>query len=254
VTGDAFPSGRDFFSGLSEIEEACARATRGRLPELGRQAPETLQHLGNVLSLLYREASCFYECPGGDHFAQRMAGRVVTHAVAAYRLLTFGYYDESFALTRNLGEAANLLFLFFLKPELIGIWKASDEGRRRQAFSAKEVRKRLEAIDDGVVPINRTRYASLCEVGVHLTPESAPQAHNPGQRPTLGGVLQEAGLLAALNELSGATGVCGAALGQLLSLAVDRRRTLREASVALLRNVGGVNVSMLRTRMRNPEV
>jgi hypothetical protein len=202
------------------------------------------------LSLLYREACCFGGYAGGDHFAQYVAGRVVTHALGAYRVLGCGYYDESFALTRNLGEAANLLFLFFQKPDLVEEWRGLDEGRRRQQFSALEVRRRLEAIGGGLIPIDRTRYAGLCETGVHLTPALTPQAHNPAGRPTLGGVLQDAGLLAALNELAGAVGVCGASLSRLLKVADDRRRALRDGSLALLRNIGGVDLEALRREVK----
>jgi hypothetical protein len=164
-------------------------------------------------------------------------------------LLCRGYYDESFALTRNLGEAANLLFLFIHQPGLLAEWRAADEGRRKREFSPVRVRLKLEQLSLPI-PVDETRYGGLCEVGVHISPASTPQAHNPVGVPTLGSLLQDAGLLAALNELAGATGVCGAGLVQLLDRG-DRSRNLRRVAVDMLNNVGGVDLARLRGLRRN---
>ena len=80
---------------------------------------------------------------------------------------------------------------------------------------------------------------------VHLTPASTPQAHNPRGVSTLGSVPQDAGFLAALNELAAATGVCGAGLVQLLDCG-ERGKGIRRAAVDMLNNVGGVDLGRLR--------
>jgi len=159
-------------------------------------------------------------------------------------LLCGGYYDESFALTRNLGEAANLLFLFVFQPDLLTEWRIADEAWRKREFSPIKVRLKLEQLGQPI-PIDETRYGGLCEVAVHLTPASTPQAHNPLGVPTLGSVPQDAGLLAALNEVAGAIGVCGAGLVQLLNCG-DRSKGLRRAAIDMLSNVGGVDLVRLR--------
>ena len=239
-----FPEGERFLETVAGAEESCARATLERIGRLGRQAPETNRRLGDLLSILYREAGCAFGCSGGDHLGQRIAGRVVSHALGSYRLLCRGYYDESFALTRNLGEAANLLFLFLWEPNSLTEWRIADEARRRRDFSPIRVRLRLEQLGQPI-PIDEARYGGLCEVGVHLTPASTPQAHNPRGVPTLGAVPQDAGFLAALNELAGATGVCGAGLVQLLNCG-ERGKSIMRTAVDMLHNVGGVDLGRLR--------
>lgn len=246
---ESFPEGTAFFDLVAVTEEACAKVTVERIPELGEKAPECQKRLGDALSLLYREACCANGCPGDDddHFGQHIAGRVVSHSLASYQLMCRGYYDESFSLTRNLAEMANLLFLFVSRPESLPDWRNADEKTRRLEYGPLRVRLKLE--ESGVpVPFDETRYKELCEVGVHLGPQSSPQAHNPWDKPTLGSVLQEAGLVAALNELSGATGVCIAGLIPMLNLG-DRGKILRTASVKLLRSVGGVDLRFLRAKL-----
>src|SRR5712691_11571068 len=70
-----------------------------------------------------------------------------------------------------------------------------------------------------------TRYAGLCAVGVHLLPESPPQAHNAMGIP-LGSVRPDGGLVTALHERSGTPGVCAAGCLPLLVLGArkDRRK------------------------------
>ena len=199
---ESFPEGKAFFDLVAVTEATCAEVTLERIPELGEKAPECQKQLGNVLSLLYREACCANGCPGNDfdiHFGQRIAGRVVNHALASYQLLCRGYYDECFALTRNLAETANLLFLFLCRPEFLPEWRKADEETLKREYSPVKVRLRLEELGIAV-PINQTRYSELCEVGVHLGPSSSPQSHDSNVRPTLGSVILEPGLIAALND------------------------------------------------------
>lgn len=220
------------------------RETLERLPKLGKKAPQCHEKLGNLLSLLYQEACCSHGCPGGDHFGQRIAGRVVSHALASYRLLCSAYYDESLALSRNLGEIANLLWFFRFRPEEIERWRQSDKQARKQAFSPVRVRKALEAA--GVpVPIKHSRYEALCDAAVHLGPGTAPQSHNPLGVPTLGAIFQEPGCIASLNELGLATSVCAFGLTPLLTL---KDRELPLLARALLEAVGGVDLEALLTK------
>ncbi len=143
-----------------------------------------------------------------------------------------------------MAKPANLLFLFFLQSDVLTEWRIADEARRKREFSPIKVRLRLEQLGQPI-PIDETRYGGLCEVGVHLTPASMPQAHNPRGVPTLGSVPQDAGSLAALNELAGATGVCGAGLVQLLDCG-DRGESIMRAAIDMLSNVGGVDLVRLR--------
>jgi hypothetical protein len=117
------PRGTAFFDIVSTVEARCSAESLGEMPKLGISAPACYDRLGDVLSSLYAEASCYYGCAGGDHFRQRIIAHIVTHSLAALRLAILGYYDESIALTRNLGEIVNLLFLFAARPELQETWR-----------------------------------------------------------------------------------------------------------------------------------
>jgi hypothetical protein len=124
------PRGTAFFDIASTVEAQCSIETLGEIPTLGMSTPAGYESLGDVLSLLYAEASCFHGCTGGDHFWHRITARIVTHSLASLGLAIVGYYDESLALTRNLGEIANLLFLFAARPELPEVWRLSNDATR----------------------------------------------------------------------------------------------------------------------------
>jgi hypothetical protein len=234
------PVGLRFLSLALSAEAACEQATRTRLATLGEKAPVCHDNLGTILSLLYAEACCTHGCAGGDHFGQRLAGRVFSRALGSYRLPCAGYYDESLALSRNLGEIANLLWLFRFCPEEQERWRSADKRTRLREFSPVKVRLFIEATGQPV-PVDKTRYAGLCDIAVHVGPETSPQVYNSIGLPTVGAVFQEGGCLVSLNELAVATGVCVAGLIPLLTLE-ERRQRLRESSVALLRSVGGVDL------------
>ena len=173
LSGQDFPKSSAFLDLAFRTEDACFRATRDRLPGLAKKAPECHDKLGDLLSRLYREACCFHGCSEGDHFGERMTGRVVSHALGSYRLLCSGYYDESLALSRNLGEVANLFWWFCHCPAECERWRQSDKKTRMRDFSPVRVRLALEGA--GIpVPIDETRYAGLCEVALHAGPTTTP--------------------------------------------------------------------------------
>lgn len=241
-----FPEGIGFLKWMLQLENICAMRTHQMSQDFGKKAPLCHENLGNLLSLLYREACCDYGCAGGDHFGENMTGRVVSHALGSYRLLCAGYYDESLALSRNIGEIANLFWWFLFCPSDLETWRKSDRKARRRKFSPPQVRFALEK--KGIpVPIDNKRYSSLCEVAVHITPQTTPQGHNLQGRPSLGAWLQPDSFLASLNELAAATGVCGGALAflPLLTLDENRKHSLAKASAALLEAVGGVDLGRL---------
>lgn len=248
MSAHSLPGGLRFLNLALSSEAVCEQATRSRLATLGKKAPECQENLGTVLSLLYAEACCAHGCVGGDHFGQRLAGRVVSHALGSYRLLCAGYYDESLALSRNLGEVANLLWLFRHRPEEQERWRSADKRTRLREFSPVKVRLSIEAA--GLpVPIDETRYAGLCEIAVHVGPETAPQVHNPLGLPTVGSFFQEGGCLVSLNELAGATGACVAGLIPVLTLE-ERSQRLKESTVSLLRSVGGADLETLKAAFK----
>lgn len=240
----SFPSGLDFLQLVGDCEEKCEDLSLSQLPKLGEKLPLCHEHLAAILSLLYREACCFNGCEGGDHIPQRIAARIVSHALAAYRLLSRGYYDESMSLTRSIGEASNLLFLFASISDHYATWKAADERDRWNQYRPARVRELLQRAELPV-PIDRERYGLLSSVSVHLSPDVSPQAHAPETRSTLGAIHRDEGLMAALNELSGAVGVAASSVATLLP--EKCRPALKKEAVSLLRSVGGMDLGAARS-------
>jgi hypothetical protein len=108
-SGPAFPEATAFLETAWNAEDACETETTSALPGMGVKAPACIAKLGTLLSLLYRVGCCAWGCRGGDHTVEYIIGRSVTSALAALRLIRFGYYDEALGLARNIGEIANLL-------------------------------------------------------------------------------------------------------------------------------------------------
>jgi hypothetical protein len=208
---------------------------------MGKKAPQCLEHLGTVLSLLDQAGSCFWGCGKGDHIVEYMAGHASSTSRAALRLLYFAFYDQSLMLTRSLYEMANLLFLFMMEPDALEEWKRRPGNERMKHFSPFKVRLRLEARKIPQ-PVDRARYSRLSELAVHITPQIRPQGHNPLGVPTAGAYFQEAGVLISLNELAAATALVAVPIPKLLKLSLDKRKHFRETSLKVLRSVGGVNV------------
>lgn len=236
----SLPRGAAFLLTVGKVEGQCADQTQRAVPELGISTPACFECLGDVLSMLYEEASCYHECPGGDHLNQRLTARIVTNAFSSLKLASLGYYDESLALTRNLGELANLLFLFAAEPASLALWRSADEKQRKREFGPVKVRLKLE--DRGLrPPVDESRYSLLCEVGVHVQPTVAPQSYNEHGRATLGAQFQDEGFMCALNELALAVAEAAACVSTFPGNA-ERRMSLRVASEVLLNTVGGLDL------------
>jgi hypothetical protein len=206
--------------------------------------PACYECLGDALSLLYAEASCLHGCAGGDHHWQRITARIVTHSLASLRLAILGYYDESLALTRNLGEIANLLFLFAARPDLEKTWRLADDAARRKAFSPVKVRCTLEDMNLRP-PVDQSRYGLLCEIGVHVGPSVAPQMFNEHGRSTLGARFQYEGLMCALNELGTAVAECAGCVSVFPHVGA-RRESLQIAAQVLLNVIGQLDLKAAR--------
>ena len=73
-------------------------------------------------------------------------------------------------------------------------------------------------------------------------PWTGPNLFSGGTRPVLGHVVQPAGLMIAVNELSYAVAIAAVPVGKFLELRDDIRKELSEASQTLLRSIGGVTI------------
>ena len=235
------PVGSDFLDAVRDQERRCEERFDEWLPGAGVRAPKTLEALGTALSYLDRIASCWWDCRAGPHIEERLVGKADSNARAALRMLRSGYYDEALGLIRQIGETANLLCLFLQSTALHQKWKGASERVIRSDFSPVNVRLKLEELPLPL-PMDQDTYSLLSKQSVHVHPETSPQSHNPFGLPTLGGYFQVAGALLALNLLGGM-------VGWLLFLAVTLvepptdRKVVKDASVGLLRSIGGVNLN-----------
>ena len=237
------PLGSDFLRVVREQERRCEDTLNEWLPSAGVKAPQTMDRLGTALSYLDRIASCWWGCSQGTHIGERLVGRVASNSRAALQLLRSGYYDEALGLVRQIGETANLLSLFMQSEESYEQWKGASENVARNDFSPGRIRQQLEALPLPL-PMDRETYGLLSTQSIHVNPHTSPQSHNPFSLPTLGGYFQKAGALVALNHLGGM-------VGWMLWLAValvkppTDRKVIVDASVSLLRSVGGINLNSI---------
>ena len=237
------PEGLTFLKLVWKQEDSCEVETDKRIPNLGEKAPVCLEHIGTVLSLLDRMASCWWVCRKGDHRVEYLCGRVASHARAVLRLLRFGFYDESLVLCRGMGETANLLQLFVFDTASFEIWKVSSRQRIRQEFSAVKVRLRLESLSIPPAAVDKERYRVLSERAAHVHPETTPQSHNILGIPSAGAQLQNEGLLVCLNELAIPLSLTTTFGALILDLEKSIKEQVFSASKNLAEQIGGANIT-----------
>jgi hypothetical protein len=239
---EEFPTGHAFLEMLQEAaDKASKSADKAVLKEsAGKSVPESLDKLGDMLSLLYRVACCYWGCNGGDHQIEWLLGRVVNQAQSAHRLMRCGFYDEALMLIRGIGETANLFWLFEKDPAQLASWKAADRKVRLNTFGPRHVRHALKAI--GVPPpIDDNRYRVLCEVGTHPVPAFKPGHYSGGGPPVLGLLFQFVGYATCLNELGYAITICVPVIN-LLDIDIGLKNQVKDAAVALSRALGSITV------------
>ena len=240
------PEGLAFLKLIWEQEDIFEVETDKRIPNLGKKAPVCLEHIGTVLSLLDRMASCWWGCRQGDHRTEYLCGRVASNARAILRLLRFGFYDESLVLCRGMGETANLLQLFVHDTASFEKWEISSPQDIRQKFSPVKVRLRLENLS--IPPaIDETRYRQLSERATHVHPETTPQSHNILGIPFAGAQLQDEGLLVCLNELAIPLSLATTFGALLLDLEKDTKERIFSALRNLIEQIGGATITEIET-------
>jgi hypothetical protein len=168
--------------------------------------PSDFVLLGLSLSALHQIAICHPSCTGGPHVYQAIVGRLYNNAAAAFRLISFGFYDESLSLIRNMGETSNLLILFLNSPDSYIDWCLIDAKRRWANYRPKKVRAKLESLRIPV-PMEDDVYSNLSEKATHITPETRPNLHSEGKNTVgiIGGLFQLNGMNHALGLLTEAS-------------------------------------------------
>jgi hypothetical protein len=242
--GLSVPEGVEYLELVRALEDACAAETWARIPELGVKTPSCYAQLGTLLSLLDRLSSCSWGCSQGNHLIEYVTGRACSHARAAIRLTGFGFYDEALNLARSIGEAANLFFLFVNDRSELEKWRAADDAARNREYGPVKVRLLLEE-RKLLIPIGQQRYRLLSGRAVHINPGTKPQVYNRLQLPSGGGILQEAGLLVALNELAYAVALLSLSAAQLADIGKEPRLRILKAARTLVESIGRAELETL---------
>ena len=184
------PAGRNFLATAQHLADLSSKATDKFGAQAGELYPKTLTGTGNVISLLYRLACCYYGCRGGDHQVEWLTGKFVNQAIGAHLLIRVAQYDEALMIIRGMGEIANMLWLFQEDKNELITWKAAGRTMRLSKFRPGEVRKRLKKLLKIGPLIDDKRYDAFCEIGTHPVPGLAPGHFTGTGRPILGALYQ----------------------------------------------------------------
>jgi len=227
------PEGANFLHAVLRFTSQCERSTDEYLTsESPLGSISTHEHLGTLLSLLDRASSCWWGCRQGDHTTEQLVGRCCSYGLSAFKLARSGFYDESIALARTVGEITNLAVLFVTDATLLQDWRTADEKTRRAKYSPVAVRKALENTNFPV-PVDQHRYGQLSAKAVHLTPNTPLQMYNTGHHSKTGGYFQEVGLLFCLSEIGYPFAVLGPCTVQLCNLSEENGAKVCQAAEAL---------------------
>ena len=231
------PEGADFLRAVLQFTARCERSTDEYLAsESTQDSIRTHEHLGTLLSLLDRASSCWWGCRGGDHTVEQLVGRCCSYGMGAFGLARSGFYDESIALARTIGEITNLAVLFATDTTVLQEWKTPDDRTRREKYSPVAVRRALEA-KHFPVPVDQYRYGQLSAKAVHLIPSIPTQMYNTDCHAKTGGYFQEVGLLFCLAEIGYPFSVFGPCALRLCNLQGEHGERVHQAAEALSHSV-----------------
>lgn len=190
------------------LDAGGAKALRESARDLENYSIEC-QLIGTCMCALYQAATCHRKCHGGPHVFEALAARAYNLSVAAYNLITLGFYDEALTLIRAIGEISNLISLSVVDKNAFSEWLSSDKKTRIKKFGPANVRKILKQKGEELMYADKDWYSNLCEKYAHVTPDTNPNMHNEFNS-VAGGIYQKKGLETSLEELS--TIVCFASI------------------------------------------
>ncbi len=230
-------TGTEYLKAIQASQDSCQAATQERLGTIDSKLPDTLEALGETLLLLRQYGSCNWGCRGGAHLMERFSARAVSYAVASLRLMWIGHYDEAYVLIRNLGELANLLFLFASDAKQLEAWRAAGEAERRNGFGAGTVRQRLSERQLPIV-LKRDLFNELSSRFAHTGQLPVVQLHNPDGAMSMGGRIQPVGLSFGMAQVVVFTSTIALALTELGDLPDSKGAALRAADSRMTTAIG----------------
>src|SRR5262249_15372570 len=144
--------------------------------KLGERGKKIYTELGSALSLLAQAASCAWGCRAGDHLEENLIRRLANYSFASIRLARLGLYSESIGMLRALAELANLIELFAIDKTCLKEWSELSAEEKWWRFRPKRVQERIAKTGNRPI-VDKETYSKLCELGVHVSPESAKLSH-----------------------------------------------------------------------------
>jgi hypothetical protein len=95
--------------------------------------------------------------------------RLFNTGACALKLGLSGYYQQSFALLRDIVEVGFLLHFFGYWPERISDWKKCTEDERKKRFAPVKVRIALDEREGNMEKKRAATYNTLSQYGSHAT-------------------------------------------------------------------------------------
>ena len=179
------PTGREFLSAVREQEEQFqVMFEEWAAVDIDFGAADLLERLGAALSYLDRVPRCSWGCEdsGVDHLEKHIIARTSSNARVAIRLSMSGYLSEAFAITRSMGEVANLKHLFMASEDSLEMYRNTSASGRNKHFSAGKVREKLANLEAGSF-MDQGLYKNLSRAFVHTSANWSPLSYSVSDAP-----------------------------------------------------------------------
>ena len=127
---------------------------------------------------------CSWGCEdsGVDHLEKHIIARTSSNARVAIRLSMSGYLSEAFAITRSMGEIANLMHLFMASEDSLEMYRNASASGRNKHFSAGKVREKLDNLEAGSF-MDQGLYKNLSRAFVHTSANWSPLSYSVSDAP-----------------------------------------------------------------------
>jgi hypothetical protein len=218
---------------LRPFEQQCRSDTQCFLASAPDDLTGALRAFDEVFRRMYLFSCCNWGCHGKEHVFEYLAGRVVSNLASAWQLAETGYYDESLSLVRSVGEIANLLNLLWRDDQEIRTWLDSEEREHRKRYAPAAVRARLRKLRC-LVPFDDDHYGRLCQLAIHPTPKTRPNAHQDSRQPVVGAVFQPIGFELTAWEMSWALASVAGPIAKLAIFPEVEARAMVGGAIELL--------------------
>ena len=240
-------AGIEFLMAVRGREDLCEATFDEWVSSEGIGPTRVLEALGTVLSYLDCIASCKLSCRGGSHLEEHLIDRAVSNFLAAHRLLKIGYFDQAGNIIRQIGETANLFYLFMESNDSYVEWQNASEKARRKKFSPVQIRSRLAVLSRPQILDNR-KYQWFSRGLVHVGPSIEPRAHNDLRAPTIGSNHRPAASLLTIMSLA-TTAVTLLLFGNGLLQSPDAKKIVLNACEELTESLHSIDTESIRQRV-----